>query len=199
MFCTKCCTGFMPSPFSCSARNVTRVYARVMFCIKCHLCLFHFHVLCKTSPVFMPVSYSVPNVTRVYARDMFCGIKYHTCLCHWLCHIMCKMPHLIMRLTVSCFVQNSTRDYAIGCVMFCVKCHECLCHWPCHVMCKISRVVMPVSCSRRNVTRVYPREYILRKMVHLFMPLPTPRSAQNVTGVYLTRETCSGRNATGVY
>lgn len=145
MFCTKCCTGFMSSPFSYSARNVTRVHARVMFCTKCHLCLCHFHVLCKTSPVFMPVSYSLPNVTRVYARDMFCGIKCHTCLCHWMCHVMCKMPRLIMQLTVSCFVQNSTRDYAIGRVMFRVKCHECLCHWPCHVMCKISRMVMPVS------------------------------------------------------
>ena len=132
-------------PVSCSVQNVTRVYAIFMFCAKHHPCL------CP--------SYSVPNVTRVYARDMFCGIRCHTCLCHWLCHVMCKIPRLIMQLTVSCFVQNSTRDYAIGRVMFCVKCHEYLCHWPCHVLCKMSRVFMPlaVSCSVQNITRGYAR------------------------------------------
>ena len=104
--------------------NATRVYAiaRFMFGAKCHASLCQCHVLYRMSPVFMPLSCSVQNVTRVYARVMFCG-KCHTCLCHWPCHVMCKMPHLIMQLAVSCFVQNATRDYTIGRVMLCARCH----------------------------------------------------------------------------
>ena len=138
--------------------NATRVYAiaRFMFGAKCHASLCQCHVLYRMSPVFMPLSCSVQNVTRVYARVMFCG-KCHTCLCHWPCHVMCKMPHLIMQLAVSCFVQNATRDYTIGRVMLCARCHTWLCHWPCHAMCKIPHVIMPLAVSRsvQNVTSVY--------------------------------------------
>ena len=207
MFCTKCYTGLCHCPFhvrcemsrefmpvSCSVQNVTRVYAVVMFCAKRHPCLCTCHVLWEMPHMFMPLAVScyVQNATSDYAvgRVMFCT-KCHTWLYHWPCHVMCKMPHVIMPLAVSCYVQNTTRDYAIGRVTFCAKCHECLCHWPCHVMCKISRVVMPVSCSRRNVTRIYPRKYILRKISHLFMPLPASRSVQKVIGVYFMHGSCS--------